>query len=84
MLDPTNLRGVHLCYSKREKNGSLSLCVNYRGLHKFPIKNKYPTPIFDELVDHLSGAKKFSNFDLKIGCNQLRIKVCDLEKNGHS
>lgn len=65
---------------QKKKNGSLSLCVNYRGLHKFPIKNKYPTPIFDELVDHLSGAKKFSNFDLKIGCNQLRIKVCDLEK----
>jgi hypothetical protein len=65
---------------QKKKNDSLSLCVIYRGLYIFPIKNKYPTPIIDKLVDHLSGAKKFSNFDLKTGYNQLRIKEYDIEK----
>jgi hypothetical protein len=44
---------------QKKKNGSLSLCVIYRGLYKFPIKNKYPTPIIDKLVDHLSGVRSF-------------------------
>ena len=34
--------------------------MDYRGFNKSTIKNKYPLIIFDELVDQLSGAKKFS------------------------
>lgn len=61
-------------------NGSLKLCVDYRGFNKFPIKNKYPLIIFDELVDQLSGAIKFSKFVLKTECNQIKIKESDIKK----
>lgn len=54
--------------------------MNYSGLNKFTIKIKCPLPIFDGLVDQLSGAKKFSNFDLKIGNNQIIIKYCHIKK----
>ena len=37
------------------------------------MKNKYLLPIFDQLVDQLSGAKKFKNFDLRTGYNQIKI-----------
>ena len=63
-----------------KKNGSLRLCVDYRGLNKSTIKNKYPLSIFDELVDQLNGAKKFSKIDLKIGYNEIKIKESDIEQ----
>ena len=65
---------------QKKKDGSLRLCVDHRGLNKFTIKNKYPLPIFDELVDQLSGAKMFSKIDLRTGYNQIRIKESDIEK----
>ena len=54
--------------------------MDYRGLNKSIIKNKYPLPIFDELVDQLSGAKKFSKIGLRIGYNRIRIKESDIVK----
>ena len=54
--------------------------MDYRGLNKSTIKNKYPLPIFDDLVDQLSGAKIFFKIDLKTGYNQIIIKESDIEK----
>ena len=67
---------------QKKKNDSLRLCVDYRGLNKSTIKNKYLLPVFDELVDQLSGAKMFSKIDLKTGYNQIRNKESDIEKIG--
>ena len=35
----------------RKPNGSLSLCVNYRGLNKFIIKNRYLLPLIGKFID---------------------------------
>ena len=43
--------------------------MDYKGLNKSTIKNKYPLPIFDELIDQLGRAKKFSRIALKTGYN---------------
>jgi hypothetical protein len=75
--------GAHVLFQKK-RDGSLRLCVDYRGLNKATIKNKYPLAIFDELVDQLSGAKIFLKIDLRIGYNQIRIKENDIEKNNFS
>ena len=39
--------------------------MDYKGLNKSIIKKKYSLRIFDELVDHLSGVKKYSKIDSK-------------------
>ena len=41
----------------KKKNGSLRLCVDYRGLNDVTIKNRYPLPLIGESLDRLSRAK---------------------------
>jgi hypothetical protein len=57
----------------KKKNGSLQLCVDYRGLNRITIKNRYPLPLSGDLMDRLSEAKIFSKIDLRAGYHNVRI-----------
>uniref|UniRef100_A0A3Q7JVP6 Reverse transcriptase domain-containing protein n=1 Tax=Solanum lycopersicum TaxID=4081 RepID=A0A3Q7JVP6_SOLLC len=46
-----------------KKDGSWRLCVDYRNLNKFFVKNKFPIPIVEDLLDELGGSKIFSKID---------------------
>jgi transposase InsO family protein len=61
----------------KKKDGSLRLCVDYRGLNKITLKNRYPLPLFDELVSHMQGSQVFTKIDLKGAYNLVRIKPGD-------
>jgi len=37
----------------KKKDGTLTLCFDYRELNKIVIKNKYPLPRMDDLFDQL-------------------------------
>lgn len=60
-----------------KKDGSLRLVVDYRGLNKITIPNKYPLPLVSELLDRLGGARVFTKLDLRGAYNLIRIRPGD-------
>ena len=68
----TSPTGAPIIFVKK-KDGSLRLCVDYRGLNKITIKNRYPLPLINELLDRLCTAKIFSKIDLRGAYNLVRI-----------
>lgn len=63
-----------------KKNGKLRMCCDYRVLNSRTVKNRYPLPRIDELLDRLQGASVFTKLDLQSGYWQIRIKDEDIPK----
>jgi hypothetical protein len=55
----------------------LRLCVDYRGINKITIANRYPLPLMSELQDRVIGSRIFTKIDLKNVYHLIRIKEGD-------
>ena len=61
-------------------DGSLRMYIDYRALNRITVKNQYPLPRIDDLMDNLAGAKYFSALDLTSGYHQLVFNPSDRPK----
>jgi hypothetical protein len=61
----------------KKKDGSLRLCVDYRGLNKITTKNRYPLPLISGLLDRLRTGKIFTKLGLRGAYYLLRIRPGD-------
>nr|GFB48956.1 putative reverse transcriptase domain-containing protein [Tanacetum cinerariifolium] len=69
----SSLWGAPFLFVKK-KDGSFRMCTDYREFNKQTVKNRYPLPRIDDLLDQLQGSSVYSKIDLISGYHQLRVQ----------
>jgi hypothetical protein len=64
----------------KKKDGKFRFCVDYRQLNKVTIKDNFPLPRIDDLLDTFGDAKYFSTLDLTCGYWHVEVKPEDRKK----
>lgn len=54
-----------------KKSGDVRICVDFRYLNQFVVREPYQIPTFEDLISQLSEAKYFSTLDAKSGYHQI-------------
>ncbi|UYV63892.1 K02A2.6-like, partial [Cordylochernes scorpioides] len=64
----------------RKRDGNWRFCVDYRKLNSITVKDVYPIPRIDDVMDTLQGSRYFTAIDLRSGYWQVEIDEQDKKK----
>ena len=73
----TSSAGSPILFVPKPNGRGLRLCVDYRGINRVTIPNRYPLPLMQELQDRIQGAQWFTKMDLKNGFHLSRMRGGD-------
>ena len=69
--------GAPVVFAAKKDTHELRVCIDYRGLNKITVKNRYPLPLLDSLIDKVAGARYFTKLDLIEAYYLIRIRKGD-------
>ena len=61
----------------RKKTGEIRLCVDFRNLNKVSLKDNYPLPKMDHIIQRVVGSSRISLLDGFSGYNQILVQKED-------
>jgi hypothetical protein len=64
----------------RKKSGEIRLCVDFRNLNQVSLKDNYPLPKMDHILQRVVGSQRMSMLDGYSGYNQVDVHPEDQEK----
>ena len=67
-----------------KKDGSKRLCVDFRKLNSITIRDSYPLPRIEDVLNVLAGCRYFSALDMKAGYHQVEVAPADRAKTAFS
>ena len=68
--------GYPILFQKKHDN-SLRLCVDYKKFNAVTIRNSYPLPLINDIIERAKGVKYLTKLDLRSAYNLISIKEGD-------
>lgn len=77
----TSPYGAPVLFVKKPRSTELRLVIDYRALNKMTLRNRFPIPRIDTLLDSLAGSKIYSSIDLRQAYHQIKLVDSDRPKS---